>query len=68
MAGTPTSGSGSPCVDLQAAYAAALAGSRGNMHLLRLIQRTGPVWEQLQQETALQLLRVFIQNVQVGAE
>jgi hypothetical protein len=55
-------------VDLQAAYAAALAGSRGNMHLLRLIQRTGPVWEQLQQETALQLLRVFIQNVQVGAE
>ena len=46
-------------------YDTALKQSKGDMHLLRLIQRTGPAWAELQEETATQLLKVFINNVKV---
>eukprot|EP00775_Hariotina_reticulata_P011340 gene11340-11489_t len=49
--------------DLDLAYADALRGEKGDVHLLRLIQKTGPVWGQLSPKTSCDLLAVFIRNV-----
>lgn len=52
--------------DLEAAYADALRGDRGGVHLLRLIQKTGPVWAQLSSHTCQTLLEVFTKHVRVS--
>lgn len=51
--------------DLEAAYADAVRGERGGVHLLRLCQKTGPVWGQLSTHTCQALLEVFIKHVRV---
>lgn len=51
--------------DLEAAFTEAL--QRGDMHLLRVIQKTGPVWGQLSQRTAADLLSAFINSVKGAA-
>jgi hypothetical protein len=51
--------------DLDTAYADALRGDRGDVHLLRLIQKTGPVWGKLAPHTCKSLLAVFIKHVKV---
>jgi hypothetical protein len=53
--------------DLEAAYAEAVRGAKGSVHLLRLTQKTGPVWGQLSEHTCQALLEVFIKNVRVRA-
>ena len=51
--------------DLDTAYADALRGDKGDVHLLRLIQKTGPVWSKLAPHTSKGLLAVFIKHVKV---
>lgn len=51
--------------DLDTAYSDALRGDKGEVHLLRLIQKTGPVWGKLAPRTCRDLLAVFIKNVRV---
>jgi hypothetical protein len=51
--------------DLDAAYTDALRGERGDVHLLRLAHKSGPVWEQLSAQTADALLAVFTRHVSV---
>jgi hypothetical protein len=53
--------------DLDTAYADALRGDKGDVHLLRLIQKTGPVWSKLAPHTCRGLLAVFIKHVKVCA-
>jgi hypothetical protein len=52
--------------DLEAAYADAVRHERGSVHLLRLTQKTGPVWGQLSTQTCHALLEVFIKHVRVS--
>ncbi|WIA12977.1 hypothetical protein OEZ85_006589 [Tetradesmus obliquus] len=52
--------------DLDTAYADALRGDKGDVHLLRLIQKTGPVWSKLAPHTSKGLLAVFIKHVKDG--
>lgn len=54
--------------DLDTAYADALRGAKGEVHLLRLIQKTGPVWAQLSPTVRSCLLEVFIKNVRVSQQ
>lgn len=52
--------------DLEAAYVGAVRGEKGGgVHLLRLCQKTGPVWGQLSTGTCRALLEVFIKHVRV---
>lgn len=52
--------------DLEVAYAGAVRGEKGGgVHLLRLCQKTGPVWGQLSTGTCRALLEVFIKHVRV---
>lgn len=52
--------------DLEAAYADAVRQERSSVHLLRLTQKTGPVWSQLSTQTCHALLEVFIKHVRVS--
>jgi hypothetical protein len=52
--------------DLDTAYSDALRGDKGDVHLLRLIQKTGPVWSKLAPHTCKALVAVFIKHVRVG--
>ncbi|MEW5309748.1 MAG: hypothetical protein WDW38_001610 [Sanguina aurantia] len=51
---------GSQPLDMDAAYADALQSNRGSMHLMRLLAKTGCVWNELTQGTANTLLGAFI--------
>jgi len=53
-------------VDINATYAEALRADMSDMHLIRLLQRTGCVWNELAPDTALRLLSTFIAYVQDG--
>ncbi len=57
-------------MDLRTAYREVLAGAGGgrpgDMQLLRLLQRSGPVWNELGHELSCQLLSCFIGNLQAG--
>lgn len=58
-------------LDTDAAYADALQSNRGSMHLMRLLAKTGCVWNELTQGTATTLLTTFIGYVNdhmVGVE
>jgi hypothetical protein len=57
---------GSKTASINELYDTALKQSKGDVHLLRLISRTGPAWAELQEETAIQLLKVFVNNVKVS--
>ncbi|GIL73161.1 hypothetical protein Vretimale_4755 [Volvox reticuliferus] len=51
--------------DVRQAYREVLAPGRlSDMHLLRLMQRTGPVWADLGQELSAQLLAAFTSSLQ----
>ena len=64
---TPTAGGAGAGagVDLRSAYREVLAGGRpGDMPLMRLMQRSGPVWNELGHELGCQLLVSFISSLQ----
>jgi hypothetical protein len=53
-----------PC-DIEAAYAQALR-TPSDMHLMRLIMKTGPCWSALSEQTAAGLLAAFTRCLQSG--
>lgn len=58
---------GSSPAELRRSYAEALDGDKGDgvhLHLLRLMQRTGPVWNELGHAVCLRLLGAFIACLQ----
>lgn len=62
----PGSSSGSGGSDVRAMYREALSGGGGmaEMALLRLMQRTKPVWNELGYELCTQLLAAFVGSLQ----
>ncbi|GFR41107.1 hypothetical protein Agub_g1752 [Astrephomene gubernaculifera] len=61
----PSASALSAASDVRQAYREALSGGRlSDMHLLRLMQRTGPVWHQLGHHLASQLLGAFTASLQ----
>eukprot|EP00878_Enallax_costatus_P047027 GHUV01057389.1.p2 GENE.GHUV01057389.1~~GHUV01057389.1.p2 ORF type:complete len:116 (+),score=40.32 GHUV01057389.1:258-605(+) len=47
-------------------FAEALHGDKGDVHLLRLIQKTGIAWHILSPDTSRDLLQFFIKEVEEG--
>jgi hypothetical protein len=55
-----------PAGDLDAAFARALRNDSGDMHLARLLQRTGIVWNSLSRGTCGALLAAFVRCAAVA--
>ncbi|EFJ51921.1 hypothetical protein VOLCADRAFT_86913 [Volvox carteri f. nagariensis] len=64
-AAVPAASAGSAATDVRQAYREVLAAGRlSDMHLLRLMQRTGPIWADLGPELSSQLLAAFTASLQ----